>query len=346
MKKIYFFILLLASGLIYSKPIEDFIQKDLHIQQFMLKKNSTKDLVEGGKVADVFFITSQAEDQTFIIKRFSKKDYGFKEFTKEKKAYEYLEKKNKKNFTTPKLISSYEDDEYSYLILSKAPGITLNQLLQKRQQIPFWDRKKYDQKILDSMKKTAEVFFEFHHLAGEAHYKKISSKSEFPTQLAKRVSTQLKNPRIESNFNNIKNKVKSKPLRFGLSHGDLHLGNIFFDDHGSQVTLIDFSTLSGHDEYLNLTPIADELGYFIAYFESIAYLHGISSKDTALFIDAFKSNYPHFKEMEEEVNYFRQIALLRLIEVCEDGSKDGYIDYQMRSIGTYCKRAIFFPLTS
>lgn len=346
MNKYLIFIFLLVSSLGFCKPIEEFIQNDLNIKKFNVKQNASNDIVEGGKLSDIFFIENLDSMDMLVIKRFSKTEGMGLDFEKEKRAYEFFQNYSFSSFKTPTLVKSYEDEENSYLVLTKASGITLNHLLQKRKSIPFWKREEYDKNIKLAMKESAKALYELHQSASNQSFKKISPHSSSPTELAKRISASLKNPKIAANFEHFRKKVSNKPLKFGTCHGDLHLGNIFFDEHGKTVTLIDFSTLSGHEESLGKIPVAEEIATFIAYFEAIAYLHGINQKDTKLFLEEFKINYPEYASMYDEIAYFRQIALLRLIETCQDGSSDSYLDYQMRELASYSKKAIFFPLIS
>ena len=93
-------------------------------------------------------------------------------------------------------------------------------------------------------------------------------------------------------------------------------------------------------------PIAEELAYFISHFESIASMQGLSEKETINFLSTFLKNYPAFEKMKDEVDYYRLITHLRLIEICDDGSSDKGLNKQMKAIAKQSKKAIFSPLIS
>jgi serine/threonine protein kinase len=340
-----FLLLFLISTCLSAKPIEQIVQDDLKIPSAQIKKNNTNDLVEGGKLAEVFFIQDKTSKTPIIIKKFSKTHQGY-EYQKEVEAYQFLQKTAFKTLFIPTVLHCIEDDEAFYIVLSKAKGTSLNQILKNRKIVPFWSRPQYDEEILLAMRKCAKAFDELHFKTGHIVTKKIHVDSNAPLELAKRVSKSIHYPKIVKEFSAIRNKISNKPIQFSVSHGDLHLGNIFYDEKTKTLTLIDFSTLSGYEEKMGKMPIAEEVANFIAHFESIAYLHGINEKETNRFIEEFKKHYPHYEEMKEEIAYYRMLTHLRLIEICEDETNDAQLNHQMKAIAHYSKKAISSPLVS
>ena len=66
------FLLSLIFSYCFAVPIEEFAQSILKINDAKITKNHTNDLVEGGRLADIFFITSPTTKETLVVKRFSK----------------------------------------------------------------------------------------------------------------------------------------------------------------------------------------------------------------------------------------------------------------------------------
>lgn len=325
----------------FSAPIEKFAQSILKIEDAKITKNSQNDLVEGGRLADIFFIQSPSIKNTLIVKRYSKEIGQTWEWKKEKEAYDYLKKKNFKHLKTAQLIKAEEDDEYLYLVLSKAEGISLNQLLKKRQTLPFWQKHAYDKKIVKALENCAKSFHELHFQTGKNQTKSIAENSAAPEMLLSRVYPYIKNKKlVEKNFHQLRKKVLDKPLKFGTTHGDLHLGNIFFDPDSETVTLIDLSTLSFQSYRAGKTPIAEEIANFLVHFAAIGNSYDYTDAEIRYYLNAFKKAYPNYELMKEEISYFKLLTLLRLIELCQDGSKNQVIDYQMRKIFTFSKNAI------
>lgn len=333
----YLITLLLFPFFIFSKPIEEFIRQDLKLDTYFLQKNLSEDLVEGGKLAEIFFLQEEKKSKTLVIKRFSKELKEDKEFLKEKTAYEYLKTKDFFKFCIPDVTFQWEDEEYYYLVLSLAEGRTLNGLLKDRKQLPFWNREQYDIELTSAMKKSAQAIYELHKSGNITYLKNVDSSSS--RSLVEKMAKDLNIPYITEQYEELKSKIQNKPLRFGIVHGDLHLGNIFYAPKKDKITLIDFSTLSGQVSIAKL-PQSEEIANFITHFEVIAYMHGLSSKEISSFIKSFEESYPNYEEMKDEIAYFRFITLLRLLEICEGGSKDSYLNYQMNVISKYSKRVI------
>lgn len=336
-----FILLLFTYFSCFAASIEEFAQSILKINDAKITKNQTNDLVEGGRLADIFFITSPITNKTVVVKRFSKEIGQTWEWKREKEAYNYLDKKTYKHLKTADLLSSEEDDEYIYIVLSKAKGMSLNQLLKQRQTLPFWQKHAYDKKIVKAMEKCAKSFHELHFQSGKNQTKSIPQKSYAPEQLVSRVSPHIRNRKlVEKTFHQLRTKILAKPLKFGVTHGDLHLGNIFFDLESEELTLIDLSTLSGHNHQAGKTPIAEELANFMVHFAAIGNLYDLSDEEIQYYLNAFKKHYQGYEEMKDEIYYFQLLTYLRLIELCQDGSKDGYIDDQMRKIFIYSKKTV------
>ncbi len=329
-----------------AKPIEDFAVSDLQIEKAQIRKNSTDDLVEGGRFADIFFIEPK-DQETIVIKRFPKKENKSFEFRKEKEAFSYFSKKQIRSFTTPRLIKSAEDDEYYYLVMSKAKGISLNQMLKKRQMLPFWERQSYDLKIKQALKNLSISLYELHHLNAHSSIKKISSNSKGPDALFQRVSKEFKNKaQIHQKFQILRLKMKDKSIAFGVTHGDLHLGNIFFDQETQSIELIDFSTLSGHDQENAKMAISEEVASFVAHFKAIAFIYGIQEEESEYLLQAFYENYPHYSLMKEEVTYYQIITFMKLVDICQEGSTNFQVNSQMKKIAAFSKRSISSQLIS
>ena len=72
----------------------------------------------------------------------------------------------------------------------------------------------------------------------------------------------------------------------------------------------------------------------------------LSDKESEYLLSAFYESYPGYHKMKDEVTYYQIIALMRLIDICQEGSIDGHIDYQMKKIATFSKRSISSQLIS
>ncbi len=335
--KIWLF--LFISSVCFCQPIELYVQRDLHIERSQIKKNSTQDLIEGGKIADIFFVTDLDQSEEYVIKRHDKKSGYSKEYEKEVSAYQFLNKHRFRYFKIPKLFQSTEDDEYLYLTLSKIQGSSLNQLLKKRKTLSKEQKIAYDKTLKIFMEKCGCAFYELHHSSPNSPFiyriepRPIEKKIESIHGLSKKKGgILLKIHQILSR------KLTDHPITYGTTHGDLHPGNLFFDEKTENLTLIDFSTLSGYLQKKPRMAIPEELAYFISHFEMIASLHGFDDQEIEDLVNHFKNHYPNSEEIGDQIDYFRLIYLIEMMETCQNGSSDKIINQQMKKIFSYSKR--------
>jgi serine/threonine protein kinase len=340
MKKL-FYLFILFPLLVFCKPIEDVVRENLAIEKAKIKKNAIDDIVEGGKLASIYFVEDLDRKKTVIIKRFDKEQGGLFEYQKEKEAYAYLSSKNYQYLHFPSLIQAFEDEEYAYLIINKAEGMTINSLIKKRNKLNLFERHALDREIHDAMEKTAKAIHELHTKNHCIPKKFIQENSHEPKRYVHKITASMRNKKqVESNFFHLRNQMLNKKIAFGLTHGDLHMGNIFYDQKLGQVTLIDFATLSGKADQLSKIPIAEDIGIFIAHFEAIGAIHDLKEHEINRFIETFKKSYPGYERMSIEVEYYRFMSHLRLYELSQDPSGHTNIDKQLKKILVYSKKAI------
>lgn len=338
-KLIYLFFLF--PFLVFCKPIEEIVRDDLKIEKARIKKNCDDDIVEGGKLASIYFIDDLKENQTVIIKRFNKKQGNLFEYQKEKEAYIYLASQNYENFLFPKLLQAFEDEDFAYLVIQKAKGQSLNAILKKRKKLNLFERHAWDLQIHDAMEKTAKAVYEMHTKNHAVPKKVIKNDSKEPDAYVHKITSSMRNKKqVQNNFLNLRTKMKDKKIAFGLTHGDLHLGNIFYDSQDEKVILIDFATLSGTNDHLSKIPIAEDIGLFIAHFEVIGAIHDLKDHEIDRFLDTFKKSYPGYSQMENEINYYRFMSHLRLYELSLENNGHTNVDKQLKKILVFSKKAI------
>jgi len=336
MKRFLLSLFIALHSLGFAIPIEVFVQDNLNLPRAKIQMHSQDDLVEGGRCAHLFFVKDLASGELFVIKRYPKLNGTPLDFKKEVAAYRYLEQKDFHELKVPLVIQTFEDDEDSYLVMSKAKGQSLNHLLKHSK------KKATIRVIKEAIQKIAVCLHELHESMPSNSLSKKSGNRIHDDALISYVETILHDEQheLKARYDALKSKINIGDVKIGVTHGDIHPGNIFYDPINHQVTLIDFSTLSANQKKHEGSPIAEEIANFLIHFEAVATLHGLSNHEIRELTEVFKASYPDYETIENEVDFYVLIELMRLLEITSDQSDDGEMGRDLKIIEVYAKRSI------
>jgi serine/threonine protein kinase len=332
------------SFFLFGQTLEQLAQDRLKIPTSVIQPHGSHDLIEGGKNASIYFLHDDEKNVDIVIKQSSKTLENRRDYQKEQLAYKFLSSKTFHHLQIPQLIDSLEDDKSTYLVMGKAEGFSLNCLLKKRKMASLFEKHHIDKKIDEALSQLGKALFELHHI-------EPIKMVPLDHQLSKKADDYFQHnsldphfkQQIKSRYFHLEHQVSHQKVVCGTTHGDLHLGNIFYDPIKNRITLIDFSTLGGFKSDQNRTPIAEELAHFIAHFEVIASIHGVQKQDIHKMLSHFYAAYPGFEELKPQVDYFRFLTHLRLYHLAIDPSGDFLIDHQLEKIFAYSKKALNAP---
>lgn len=251
----------------------------------------------------VYFIDNQ-----FVIKM-------SKEETVKKKLYKEISIYKKINITcVPKLISSGEFDEYTYLIISKVQGHSLYSIWHT---LTPQERENAVKQIAEILKDFNEQDYKF--LDGE--YKDLNW-VEYISQQLKVISKNLKDMGVDSEnidyfIENNLSELFSENI-YGLVYNDAHFDNFIYDK--GNLSLIDF-------DRVRVCPIDYEMLIFKTMcdnplkFASEEDEDKIKEEDYTEIYNQFKTEYPQLFEIrniDKRVKVYQFIYLMGQAIKCKD----------------------------
>ena len=288
---------------------EEFIQTTPFKNASIFKKIDD-DLVENGKFADIYYIHEEGK-VVAVLKEFHKVPSSTRDYQKEIRAFEEL--KRSKTLPYSPLIVHGEDSNYYFIIMQCAKGSSLNSQLKEIGK-SSWGRILLLKNFLKGVKKTGASLRAFHQktLTTSANPSRaIFERQRFDYFYSR---TPIKGVDLEK-LSYLEKSLKETPMLLGQVHGDLHIGNIFFDPKTEEVTFIDFSTLSNSKK--GGIPVASDAMKLVISLKVLGKTYGLSSKEIKQIEDAFFEGYGTDMLSYEEMAYYTLLELLNLIE-CYD----------------------------
>lgn len=311
MKKRALILFSLLFSLLLASPYDTEIDQLFKITQrgYTLNEYTDKDDVAEGVNADIFFIKDKNSRTQSVIKMINTPP---EEVSKEVHSMRYLERLSLRKFRTPKVLSvkKIEEEEQAIhlILMTLAPGDSLNHLLQKAKNLHGSERKKHINTLILASEKMGEAL-------GELHRKTFGSK--------KRMASLYKSQKkiiIEGFYRTVKkhsrslgitpkqartlcdkllNETLSEPL--SVVHNDSHPGNVFFDEKSKAVTFIDLANMGDSLNKSEGGPAAFDYIYSLIFLQEIALFEGELSQGeaeelTIAFSKGYKSQFPLLTE--------------------------------------------------
>lgn len=319
-----FYLLLMASPL-WSDGAKDFVETTFPKGHEAIAKDSldTEDFVEDGKFAHVYYIKKEGQTVA-VLKEFGKTPSSIKDYKKELKALERLKKLHSLPFS--EMLLSGEDNNYYYIVMECASGKSLNLWLKEISKAGFM-RPVYFKNFLRGIKRTGEELKKFHLTYKETSLELSPKKEEydrsrfdyFYQRWEKEPIPGIHIRRLQEKEENLRPLVRHATI--GQVHGDLHIGNIFFDSKKDMVTFIDFSTLNYPNETKTGLPLSLDVMKLLTSLKVLAKTYGLSDKEIRQIEKAFFDGYGKDMISESEIEYYTILETLNLIE-CYDKQKE------------------------
>lgn len=243
-----------------------------------LVRHLSTDPAESGSEAFIDY-----HDQ-MVIKTYPLTEKGRKSFKNERIMMQKLQSPH-----TPRLIGWGETEDEGYLLISKAPGVSINSLIKKRDM----------RNLKVAVQNLGASLASFHSM----HPIKDASRTH--KKLAKRFlkkyasSTQVDADGIAHNY-----LTTNPPEIGGTIHRDLHPGNIFFDPATGKITLIDL-------EMARPGPLAYDYSSTLIHLEAKLTLENYSQSDINTLKSSFSNAYLALHPLSsEEIAKERTLILM------------------------------------
>ncbi|OGN61888.1 MAG: hypothetical protein A3F09_00300 [Chlamydiae bacterium RIFCSPHIGHO2_12_FULL_49_11] len=264
-----------------------------HLQ--MEARQVTGDFAEEGRT-DRIYVLKEGDTPVFILKTLDmKKEDEKRDYYQEKRAFEVVQSKHFHRFRTPRLAYIGVKENTGMLIETPAAGKSLVWWLQDR-------TPEGREALKDAVEEAAIALAELH----TSH--KFSTPAPYYQKLY---------------------PASSLPGPYGLIHGDVHPGNIFFD--GKSITFIDLSSLYPS---LNGAPVALDVAHFTLMLRAFAGYYGVPKKEVELLVTQFLTTYrKHGYALSDKLieSYMKLIAHEYASYLAEGiGSQDHQILYVKR----------------
>jgi len=297
-------------------------KENLKIKQHLL----LEDVAESGSQSLIFYINDAQGEPIAVMKQESINTDYYSNHEYEYLALNSLNKMNFDKFHPVRLYGVFEkaiSEKVSngYIVESVAKGKSLNGFVKEvGKEKDLLKREEQFYVLKRGVEKTALGLGELH---SKKHYSHASS--YFIEQFHDTEETS-------------KTKIASDlPGPFGIIHGDLHLGNVFYDEDEDIATFIDFSS-SYHSR--NGGPIAQDLANFIITMEMLGSYHGLTQSEIKELNDVFLTAYTKTgpQVTDEAIQTYRKYFLLVYAEDISEW--DDKQKEQAEFLYYYCKNEL------
>lgn len=290
--------------------------------------NFDEDIAESGSESEIFYVYDEQENPLAVMKKESINPQYFSEHEYEYLTIDSLSHMGFKHFHSVKLYGVFEGPEAGeqlttsgYIVESMAKGKTLNGYVKEvGRETDLQKREALFQKLKIGIQKTALGL-------GELHNKKSFSKSS-------KYFVERFHDMEETGDRKI---AATLPGPFGLIHGDLHLGNIFYDEEKEEATFID---LASAYHALSGGPVAQDIANFTLAVELLGSYHGLTEQEIHDLNEAFYASYQETGPYvtQSAIDVYRQYFLLVYTQDISDW--DEKQKGQAQYIFNYCKNEL------
>ncbi|MDN3505073.1 MAG: aminoglycoside phosphotransferase family protein [Rhabdochlamydiaceae bacterium] len=295
------------STLLLSADCNTFIKENFGDNYSAIKREvSEDDLFNEGKIADIHYVISANNRTIAVVKEFDKGLDSQGDFQKELNAYYLLEKSSNNFFNTPKLLKSGEDSDHYYLMLSVAAGENLY----------HWLKEGSLDQLLEGVELSGQALRKFHSRLIKRPLKENIARKY---NRAKLFDKFIDKPSI--GIKEVKDHFLTTKFTLGQVHGDLHPGNVFYDDQSKEVTFIDFSTLTNPVKTMKGDPIAADAMKYLTSLQSVAYVYGYRCDEIKEIEEAFFKGYGRDLLSDEEIDLFKTYYALDLMDLIQDSQE-------------------------
>lgn len=292
----------------------------------IIKQHSfDEDIAESGSSSEIFYVYDASEKPLAVMKKESINPQYHSEHEYEYLALEALRVMDFTYFHPVRLYGVFEGPEAGeqlttsgYIVESVAKGKSLNGYVKEVGSEKNTDRRRAHFETLKEGIRRAALGL------GELHNKREFSQ---PTKYFSKRFHEME----ETGGRKIADRL---PGPFGLIHGDLHLGNVFYDAESKYATFIDFSS-SYHAR--NGGPIAQDIANFTLALEMLGSYNGLTDEEigelNGAFFHAYGETGPYVTQ--DAIEVYRKYFLLvytQDISDWDEKQKD-----QAQFIYNYCK---------
>ncbi len=280
-----------------------------------IKQHYSDDMAESGQWSDIFFVFDNNSNPLAVIKHNRSK--LIEDHESEYLMLNELNNESFNEFNPIKLLGVADgiinDERYGFIIENVARGKSINNYLKeigkiKNQQ----DREVIFSQLKRGVEKTASGLADLHKK------KNFSSSSKYYKH------------KIEEKYTNIVN-------HFGYIHGDMHVGNVFYDPIEDKTTFIDFG-YSHHSK--NGGPTCQDVANFIITLEVIGSYYSLSAEEIDILKNIFLTTYRiyGYNCSNEEIEYYSDYLLTSYVKNLNSANESQ--DPQGIYIYNFCKNRL------
>lgn len=222
----------------------------------------------------------------------------------------------------PLIVAKYGD---RFFIITSDVGDSIGSLMHKMNQHPLGSKNR-----MEEVAQLTKKFYEAGVALGEVHAKDASivmPKSQLHKDYVLRVQSNavealekrgLSNHELMKIFQSIDDTLSEHPITTGLEHGDMHVGNLKWNEKTGRVGLVDFLM---HTNYMNakMKPLGFPIFDYVDFLSSIreaSKLLGLPEEEFVSITKAVKEGY-RTKHLGEHPSIEEQFSLMNALDIYE-----------------------------